>query len=148
MDIGSERVLKVLRAELRFLERGGYHAASHGDWRPHLIFEDSPTCPNSDDRGRKPSNQALAPCTGCALFSFIPAERRKEHSPCRHIVLNECGETIDSLYRQGTEEELELAVLEWLRNTIQALNSEVGSLPPTSTENRPPKKSVAATAWS
>lgn len=145
MDIGSERVLKVLRAELRFLERGGYHAASHGDWRPHLIFEDSPTCPNSDDRGRKPANLAFAPCTDCALFSFVPAERRKEHFPCRHIVLNECGETIDSLYRQGTEEELELAVIEWLRNTIQAFNSEKDSLPPPSTENHLPKESVAAT---
>ena len=69
----------------------------------------------------------------------------KGHFPCRHIVLNERGETIDSLYRQGTEEELELAVIEWLRNTIQALDSEMDSLPPTSTENRPPIESVAAT---
>ena len=57
----------------------------------------------------------------CVLMRFIPEECRHEAVPCRHISLNELGETIDSLYRTGTNEEIELALQTWLRETIRQL---------------------------
>jgi hypothetical protein len=41
--------------------------------------------------------------------------------PCRHIPLNEIGETLDSLYRTGTNEEIEQTLQSWLLETIQQL---------------------------
>jgi hypothetical protein len=40
---------------------------------------------------------------------------------CRYIPLNPAGETVDSLYRTGTQEELERALRSWLMATIQEL---------------------------
>ena len=39
-------LLTVLKAELEFLEKGGYRHSPHARWRPQFIFEDSPTCMN------------------------------------------------------------------------------------------------------
>src|SRR5216683_336770 len=41
-------LLDVLKAELAFLEKGGYGRSPHESWRQPLIFEDSPTCMNFD----------------------------------------------------------------------------------------------------
>jgi len=44
--------------------------------------------------------------------------------PCRYIPLNEAGETIDSLYRHSTQEELEAAFAQWLKTAIARLQRE------------------------
>jgi len=108
-------LLQVLKAELDFLEKGGYRKHS---WRPQFIFEDSPSCLNYN------KEQPSGLCSDCILMQLVPPERQKEGVPCRHIPLNKQGETIDSLYRTGTQEELEAAVAGWLRNTIRALEVE------------------------
>lgn len=102
-------VLALLKSELEFLEKGDYRKPS---WRAQFIFQDSPTCLNYD-RGNP------RPCSECVLFQLVPLESRKEKIPCRHIPLDEQGETIDSLYRWGNQEEVETAVAKWLRATIQ-----------------------------
>jgi hypothetical protein len=108
-------VLQVLRSELAFLERGGYRGKPYSDWRPNFIFEDSPSCPNSK------SSVRLCSCEGCVLMQFVPPDRRETRVPCRHIVLTERGETVNSFYEWGTEEELETALAHWLRSTIALL---------------------------
>jgi hypothetical protein len=110
-------LLEALKAELSFLENGGYRKDS---WRPQFIFEDSPTCLNYK------SPKHSKPCSACVLLQLVPPDRNEEEIPCRHIPLNKQGETIDSLYRTGTQEELEAAVAEWLRATIRALELERG----------------------
>ena len=55
------------------------------------------------------------------LMSFVPTKCRYEAVPCRHIPLNEIGETLDSLYRTGTNEEIEQTLQSWLLETIQQL---------------------------
>jgi hypothetical protein len=55
------------------------------------------------------------------LIGFVPKECRYEAVPCRHILLNEIGETVDSLYRTGTNEEIEQALQSWLLKTIRQL---------------------------
>jgi len=106
---------EVLRSELEFLNSGGYRKPS---WRPQFIFEDSPTCPNYH------CSQRQEPCSECILMQFVPPEKREERVPCRHIPLNERGDTIESLYRSGTQDELESALRTWLRREIENLENE------------------------
>jgi len=63
-------------------------------------------------------------------MQLVPPPFRDEKVPCRYIPLNERSETIQSLYRCGTPEELEAAVGEWLMNTIQKLELERTPIPP------------------
>ena len=107
----SENTLDVLKNELRFVQKGGYRAALV--WRAPLVFEDSPTCPER--------SCAACPETDCVLMRFVPKECRYEAVPCRHIPLNELGETVDSLYRTGTNEEIEQTLRSWLMETIGQL---------------------------
>ena len=106
-----ERILQVLEHELEFSEQGGYHAPD--SWRPSLVFEDSPTCLRT-----LASNCADL---NCALLRFVPPEHRTRPGACRHIPLNSAGESVESLYRTGTQQELEAAVRTWLLATIQEL---------------------------
>ena len=113
----KRNVLQILKAELAFLERGGYRRVPRYPWRPNFVFEDSPTCINFTDRSRQ------QPCTECPLIAFVPENRRATQFPCRHIPLTQGGETVNSFYEWGTEEELEKAVREWLLETIKELES-------------------------
>lgn len=111
----KRNVLQILKAELAFLERGGYRRVPRYPWRPNFVFEDSPTCVNFADRTRQ------QPCTECPLIEFVPDNRRATQFPCGHIPLTQGGETVNSFYEWGTEEELEKAVREWLLETIKEL---------------------------
>jgi hypothetical protein len=111
------KVLQILKAELAFLERGGYRRVPRYPWRPNFVFEDSPTCINFANRSQQ------RPCTDCPLIGFVPGDRRATQFPCRHIPLTRGGETVNSFYEWGTEEELENALKEWLLETIKELES-------------------------
>jgi hypothetical protein len=117
----DRHLLTVLKAELQFLEEGGYRHSLHAPWRPQFIFEDSPTCLNYR------SSQKQRPCSECILMRFVPADCRGERIPCRHIPLNVAGYTIDTYYRLGTHEEVEAAVATWLRKAIEKLERESAS---------------------
>jgi len=111
-------LLEVLKFELQFLEKGGYGRSPRAPWRPQFIFEDSPTCMNYD------SNQTPGPCSDCVLMQLVPPELRSQKIPCRHIPMNESGETLDSLYRSADQYEVEETVASWLRATIQRLEEQ------------------------
>ena len=106
-----KNTLQVLRNELQFVQKGGYRAPLV--WRAPLIFEDSPTCPKE--------RCSTCPDSNCVLMSFVPKECRSEAVPCRHIPLDEIGETVDSLYRTGTNEEIEQTLQSWLLKNIRQL---------------------------
>ena len=112
-------LLQKLRDELAFIERGGYRETGRLQWRPQFVFEDSPMCLNRDPTQRQVS------CSECVLMQFVPSEAKEKRAPCRHIPVNEQGETIDSFYRSGTQEELEAAVVVWLKRTIHDLEAEL-----------------------
>jgi len=113
----GRKLLEVLKAELAFLEQGGYRARPRYPWRPNFVFEDSPTCINFKNLDER------RPCTECPLIDFVPEDRREARHPCRHILLTTRGETVNSFYEWGTEEELETALREWLRRTIRELEA-------------------------
>ena len=118
MGSGQSDILTILKAELAYLERGGYRNSTHAHWYPKLIFQDSPTCLNF----HHPLEPR--PCSECPLMQFVPSEQKDKKMPCRHIPFNEQGVTLDSLYRTGTPDEVEAAVAQWLRSTIQRLELE------------------------
>ena len=105
---GTKDRLQVLRNELQFLDSGGYRLPIL--WRSPRIFEDSPTCPK--DRW------SACPHNNCVLLDFVPKQSRHEAIPCRHIPLNDIGETLNTLYSTGTNEEIQETLREWLLNTI------------------------------
>jgi hypothetical protein len=118
MPEDNRDVLEVLKSELSFLENGWYKSSPRTQRRPPFIFEDSPTCLNYG------SKQRLLPCSECVLMAFVPQDCRGDRIPCRHISLNVEGYTIDTYYRLGTQEELEVDVADWLRKTIRRLEEE------------------------
>ena len=111
-------VLQVLRAELAFVDSGGYRKAQRFPWRPNFVFEDSPTCCNFHDPDHP------QPCSECLLMQFVPQDRRVTRSPYRHIPLTSRGETVNSFYGWGTEEELETALRAWLLRIIALVGQE------------------------
>lgn len=110
-------LLQVLKAELEFLEKGGYASQQVASWRAPFIFEDSPSC-FGHIAGPEHS------CSDCVLINLVPAKSRTECVPCRHIPITTDGATIDSLYRSGTQRELEWALDKWLRSKIKELEQE------------------------
>jgi hypothetical protein len=118
MQKDERDLLDVLKFELEFLGKGGYGPSPREPWMPRFIFEDSPTCMNYDSKDNP------EPCSDCVLMQLVPPDLRSETFPCRHIALNAGGETLGSLYRWGDQHEIEEAVRDWLRVTIEKLEVE------------------------
>lgn len=118
MQKDERDLLEVLKAELEFLNSGGYARAPGSSWRPAFIFEDSPACMNHDYEVNPGS------CGDCVLLQLVPPEFRSAKSPCRYIPLNSAGETLDSLYRYADDHEIEDAVRKWLQTTIATLEEQ------------------------
>lgn len=114
----ERNTLEVLKAELNFVKKGGYGRSPRDPRREQLAFEDSPTCLNYDS---KPNP---APCADCVLMQFVPAGKLREKVPCRHIPLNDQGETLLSLYRGATQQEIGETLTEWLERKIAKLESQ------------------------
>ena len=111
-------VLEVLKAELDFIEKGGYGRSVRTPWLPTSVFEDSLSCLNFGD----PTHSR--PCEECLLIQFVPPERRKEKVPCHHIPLSDRGQTVEVLENWENQAEMEEAVKSWLRATISRLEKE------------------------
>jgi hypothetical protein len=113
----DRNLLDVLKFELEFLEQGGYGRLPRESWRARFVFEDSPTCMNFNSKDREP-------CSECLLMQFVPEDARKQQTPCIHIPLSPSGDTLESLYRTGTQREIEDALGAWLRTTIHQIEAE------------------------
>ena len=120
---GDDRdLLELLKAELEFLEQGGYGRSVRTPWKPTRMFQDSPSCVNFDDESRP------NPCTTCHLLQFVPEKYRLEDVPCHHIPLNLEGQSPDVLEQRGTQSELEEATASWLRRTIARIEKDRAQL--------------------
>ena len=133
----NRALLEMLKFELRFLEEGGHGRSPRTPWKPTRTFQDSPSCLNFDDPARP------HPCGECQLMRFVPEENRKEDVPCWFIRLSTQGDTVDYHSRCGSQLELEDALGKWLREAIQKIESDPGTLPADdgeiSTQNTLPK---------
>jgi len=113
-------ILDVLRFELSFVLNGGYGRSPHARWRAPAIFEDSPICPNFCDPARPHA------CEHCLLEQFVPQGQRQESIPCRFIQIGKDGQTVEDLYRTGSQVEMEEALANWLRVQIARIEQERG----------------------
>jgi hypothetical protein len=118
MTRADRETLEILQFELKFLEDGGYGRSPHTPWRPSLVFRDSPTCLNFNDRLRPHS------CSECALMQFVPVRFREEAMPCWTIPIGSEGQTVENLYAYGSQAEVEEALKVWLRTKISEINSK------------------------
>ena len=118
MAADNRNLLNVLNAELLFLEHGGYRKVAAPSWRPPFIFQDSPTCLNCGDP------QKRRPCEECVLMQLVPFQQWSEPTPCRYIPLNDRGDTVESCYQWGTQQEIETVVSTWLKLTIGKLEHQ------------------------
>ena len=118
MTVSRAEIVKLLKQELAFLERGGYGGTMQ--WRPVSMFLDSPSCPNRLDVERK------TPCAQCWLFQFVPGHFRQEMEACHFIPLNGAGESVHSMSRQYTPAEVEAALKIWLEAEIRHLETLEG----------------------
>jgi hypothetical protein len=115
MSKDDRDVLEVLKAELDFIEKGGYGRSVRTPWLPTSTFQDAPSCVcfpfHSHD-------------SECALMQLVPPEARSESIPCHHIPLNESGDTVAAIEDKGDERQLEDALKTWLRATIERIEEE------------------------
>ena len=120
MQTSRVEIIKLLKQELSFLERGGYGGTM--PWRPVSMFLDSPSCPNRLDAER------ATPCSQCWLFQFVPERYRSEMNACHFAPLNKDGESVHSMSRQYTPAEVEAALKLWLEEEIRHLETLEGQL--------------------
>lgn len=118
MAEGRKDTLSTLRSELAYMELGGYTSPKQAAWRPQFIFEDSPTCLNYRNFGKR------LPCSECALIDFVPSGLKQRQFPCRYIPLDDRANTLDFLYRTATEEEAHAIIADWLKTTIARLEQK------------------------
>jgi hypothetical protein len=118
MATDGRDLLTVLKAELAFLDKGGYSKTARAAWRPQFVFQDSPSCLNFD------LENAPRPCSECVLLRMVADRYRTQKVPCRFVPISDDGRTIEWYYRNGTEEELEAALRKWLEERIAGLTAE------------------------
>ncbi|HEU4597767.1 MAG TPA: hypothetical protein VFS10_21750 [Pyrinomonadaceae bacterium] len=113
MSTKDERdILEVLRAELDYIEQGGYGRPVGTPWQPTSVFQDSLTCINFGYPYR------AHPCEECFLNDLVPPERRAEVVPCHHIPLDADGATVEAAEAEDNQARLEEKVKTWLRAKI------------------------------
>ena len=113
--------LEILRAELDFVEKGGYGRSVKTPWQPTSVFQDSPICLNFADAERP------HPCNECLLIDFVPAADRTQDVPCHFIPLDNSGVTIDELEWKENQREIAEAVKNWLKASIERLEADKSS---------------------
>jgi hypothetical protein len=115
MATDDRDILELLKAELDFIEKGGYGRSVRTPWLPTSAFQDSPSCHCYPERGHD---------NVCLLMRFVPQQGQSEAVPCHHIPLNEKGDTLATLEARGDQQALEEAMKRWLRESINRVEQE------------------------
>ena len=75
----------MLKAELEFVEMGGYRHTRGAAWRREFIFQDSQACLNVD------ATEAHRPCSDCVLTQLVPENLQDAKNLCRYVPMKERG---------------------------------------------------------
>ncbi len=112
-------LIRLLEAELDFLEGGGYAPRAGDPASQQPMFYHSISCIN---HWLVPGHEAECH-QDCVLLGAVPQQHRGESLPCHFIPLNPSGDTVKSLEQAGDRDRLEEAVKQWLRSTILRLKN-------------------------
>lgn len=122
MGFDKREMIEQLKLEIEVIEKGGYHPSVREPRKEVRAFRDSVTCMNL---GLAEKEQ---PCTSCFLSEFVPPDvRHGEGDLCHKIPLNERGDTVESLEREGDRDKAQAAVLAWLTKTVARLEKEAAA---------------------
>jgi hypothetical protein len=117
MEASNPDLIRLLEAELDFLEAGGYSSPAGRPREEPRVFDKSLVCINHWlVPGHKPECHE-----DCVLLEAVPDEHRTAGLPCHFIPLNDAGDTVASLEQTGDRDRLQKEVREWLRRTIDRL---------------------------
>ena len=116
MSSDDRDILELLKAELDFIEKGGYGRSVRTPWQNKSTFQDSLTCINYADPDR------AHPCIECHLLEFVSPEDRTQAVPCHFIPLTSEGDTIQDL--EDDQAKLEREVRAWLRARIKLIEEQ------------------------
>ena len=118
MTFDRKEMIEKLKLELEILEKGGYAPSVHEPHRMPRVFRDSVSCPNVGLEIK------VEPCSHCFLMEFVPPEHRDQDDACHYIPLNERGDTVAALNKEGGDEAIHAALRSWLEKTIARLELE------------------------
>ena len=122
MGFDKREMIEQLKLEIEVIEKGGYYPSVRETRKQPRAFRDSVTCLNVG------LEEKQHPCTSCFLIEFVPPElRHGEGDLCHKIPLNDRGDTVESLEREGDRDKLQAAILAWLKNTVARLEKEVAA---------------------
>jgi hypothetical protein len=117
MATEKAELIRLLEAELDFIEGGGYANPSREPNKTQPMFYHSLVCIN---HWLVPDHESECH-EDCVLMEVVPKEHKSAGLPCHFIPLNEAGDTVKSLEDKGDRGRLEEAVKNWLRTTIERL---------------------------
>ncbi len=112
-------LIRLLEAELDFIETGGYSPPAREPNNTTPMFYHSLVCIN---HWLVPDHESECH-EDCVLLNSVPEQHKSAALPCHHIPLNDSGETVESLEKKGNRTQLEDSVKNWLRNTIRRLKA-------------------------
>ncbi len=122
MGFDKREMIEQLKLEIEVIEKGGYYPSVREPRKQLRPFRDSVTCLNLG------LEEKQHPCTSCFLIEFVPPKLRTgEGDLCHKIPLNDRGDTVESLEREGNRDKLQAAILAWLKNTVARLEKEVAA---------------------
>jgi hypothetical protein len=124
MGAGNPDLIRLLEAELDFLEAGGYASPAGQPGKERRIFDQSLVCIN---HWFVPGHESECH-DDCVLLQAVPEEHRTAGLPCHFIPLNSAGDTVAKLEAEGNREKLQAEVKDWLRRTIQRLKAGENTL--------------------
>ncbi len=120
MGFDKREMIDQLKLEIQVIEKGGYYPSVREPREELRTFRDSVTCLNVG------LEEKQHPCTSCFLIEFVPPELKDtEGDLCHKIPLNDRGDTVESLEREGDRDKVQAAVLAWLKNTVARLEREL-----------------------
>ena len=117
MSTDTRDRLELLKAELDFIEKGGYGRSVRTPWKPTSIFQGSLSCLNYGYPYR------AHPCSACLLDDFVPEGQHAAPVPCHHIPLDAEGDTVEGLELKDNQQLLEDKVKAWLRARISEIEN-------------------------
>ena len=119
MATDKAELIRLLEAELNMIESGAYAPHSGEPTKTQPMFVHSLVCIN---HWLVPGHESECH-DDCVLMKAVPEKKQTEPFPCHYIPLNAAGETVKSLTEKGDQAQLEEAVKNWLRTTIEQLKA-------------------------